>query len=73
MYFAYLNLTLSNELSNEVKLLQYMFVVLVIPWLLSLRYRPIVVTVEVQWARCIWKHTKLNEELPHPNTFLRSF
>ena len=53
MYFAYLNFTPSNELSYEVKLSQYMFVLLVTPWLLSLRYRPIVVTVEVQWVRRI--------------------
>jgi hypothetical protein len=47
---AYLDLTPFDELSYEVKLPQYMFVLLVIPWLLSLRYCPIVVTVEVQWA-----------------------
>jgi hypothetical protein len=33
---------LINKLSNEVKFPQYMFVRLVIPWLLSLRNRPIV-------------------------------
>jgi hypothetical protein len=68
VYLAYLDLTPSNKLSYEVKLPQYMFVLLVIPWLLSLRYFPIVVTIEVQWARRIQKHTKLNEELPYPNT-----
>src|SRR6187551_3200602 len=73
MYFAYLYLTPSNELSNEVKFPQYMFVLLVIPRLLSMCNCPIVVTVEFQWARCIGKHTKLNEKLPHPNTFLRRF
>ena len=67
MYFAYLYLTPPNEFPYEVKLPQYVFVFLVVPWLLSLRNSPIVVTVEVQWARCIRKHTKLDEELSYPN------
>jgi hypothetical protein len=70
VYLAYLEITPSNKLSYEVKLPQYMFVLLVIPWLLSLGYCPIVVIVEVQWAGRIQKHTKLYEELPHPNPFL---
>jgi hypothetical protein len=45
VYLAHLNLISSNELSNEVKFPQYMFVLPVIPWLLSLRNRPIVVTM----------------------------
>jgi hypothetical protein len=41
VYLAYLDLTLSNELSYEVKLPQYMFVLLVIPWLLNVFYPPL--------------------------------
>jgi hypothetical protein len=73
MYLTYLDLTLPKELSYEVKLLQYVFSFLVVPWLFSLHNIPIVVTVEVQWARHIRKHTKLDEELSYPNTFLRRF
>jgi len=73
MYLAHLNFTSPNKLSNEVKLLQHMFVLLVIPRLFSVRNRPIVVTMYIQWARRIWKHTKFNEEPPHRNTFLRRF
>jgi hypothetical protein len=57
VYLAYLDLTPSDELLYEVKLLQYMFVLLVIPWLLSLCYCPIVVTVEVQRDGRIRKYT----------------
>jgi hypothetical protein len=73
MYLAYLYLTPSNEFPYEVKFLQYVFSFLVVPWLLCLHNCPIVVTVEVQWTRGIRKHTKLDEELPYPNTFLRRF
>jgi hypothetical protein len=59
MYFAYLYLTSPNEFPYEVKLLQYVFAFLVVPWLLSLLNTPIVVTLEVQWTRGIRKHTKL--------------
>jgi hypothetical protein len=73
MYFAYLYLTPPNEFLYEVKLPQYVFAFLVIPWLLSLRNSPIVVTLDVQWTRGIRKHSKLDEDLPYPNTFLHKF
>src|SRR5688572_2105494 len=73
VYFAYLDLTPVNEVSNEMKSPHYMFVLLVVPWLLCLRNCPIVITVEIQWAGHIREHTKLNEEIPYPNTFLRGF
>jgi hypothetical protein len=73
MYLAYLYLTPSNEFPYEVRFPQYVFAFLVVPWLLCLRNCPIVVTVEVQWTRGIRKHTKLDEELPYPNTFLHRF
>jgi hypothetical protein len=73
MYLAYLYLAPSNEFPYEVKFSQYVFAFLVVPWLLCLHNCPIVVTIEVQWTRGIRKHTKLDEELPYPNTFLRRF
>ena len=73
MYFAYLDLTTIEELSNEMKSPHYVFALLVIPWLLSLRNSSTVVIVEIQWARGIREHSKLNKELPYPNTFLHSF
>src|SRR5688572_22794493 len=73
VYFAYLDLTPVNEVSNEMKSPHYVFVLLVVPWLLCLRNCPIVITVEIQWAGRIREHTKLNEEIPNPNTFLRGF
>src|SRR5688572_6748658 len=69
VYFAYLDLTPVNEVSNEMKSPHYVFVLLVVPWLLCLRNCPIVITVEIQWAGRIREHTKLNEEIPYPNTF----
>jgi hypothetical protein len=60
MHFAYLYLTPPNEFPHEVKLLQYVFAFLVVPWHLSLRNSPIVVTIEVQWTRGIRKHTEGN-------------
>src|SRR5687767_15502192 len=47
VYFAYLDLTPVNEVSNEMKLPHYVFVLLVVPWLLCLRNCPIVITVEI--------------------------
>jgi hypothetical protein len=73
MYLAYLDLTLCNELPYEVKLLQYVFAFLVVSWLLSLCNCPIVVTLDVKWARHIREHTKIDEELPYPNTLLFVF
>ena len=73
MYFAYLDLTPIDELSNEMKSPHNVFTLLVIPWLFGLRNGSTVVTVEIQRARGIREHTKLNKELPYPNTFLRSF
>src|SRR6185312_881525 len=73
MYFAYLNFTTFDELSNEMKSPHNVFALLVIPRLLCLRNSPTVVTVKVQRTGRIWKHTKLNKELLYPNTFLRSF
>src|SRR6185437_12081334 len=73
VYFAYLDLTTIDELSNEMKSPHNVFALLVIPWLLGLRNGSTVVTVEIQRARGIREHTKLNKELPYPNTFLRSF
>ena len=63
MYFAYLDLTLIDELSNEMKSPHNMFALLVIHWLLSLRNGSTVVSVEIQRARGIREHTKLNKEL----------
>src|SRR5688572_22750277 len=60
VYFAYLDLTLVNEVSNEMKSPHYVFVLLVVPWLLCLRNCPIVITVEIQWAGRIREHTKLH-------------
>ena len=73
VYFTYLDLTLFEELLNKVESPHDMFAFLVIPRLLCLRNSPTVVTVKIQRAGCIWKHTKLNKELPYLNTFLRSF
>ena len=73
MYFAYLDLTPVNKVSNEMKSPHYVFILLVIPWLLCLRNSSIVITVEIQWAGHIWEHTKLNKEIPYPNTLLRGF
>ena len=72
MYFAYLDLTPIDEHSNEMKSPHNVFALLVIPWLLGLCNGSTVVTVEIQRARGIREHTKLNKELPYPNTFLRS-
>ena len=69
--FAYLDLTTIDELSNEMKSPHNVFALLVVPWLLGLRNGSTVVTVEIQWARGIREHTKLNKELPYPNTFLK--
>ena len=63
MYFAYLDLTTIDELSNEMKSPHNVFALLVIPWLLGLRNSSTVVTVEIQQARGIREHTKLNREL----------
>ena len=68
MYFAYLDLTTIDELSNEIKLPHNVFALLLIPWLLGLRNSSTVVTVEIQRARGIREHNKLNKELPYPNT-----
>jgi len=73
MYFAYLDLTLVNKVSNEMKSPHYVFVLLVIPWLLCLRNSSIVITVEIQWAGRIREYTKLNKEIPYPNTLLHGF
>ena len=70
---AYLDLTTIDELSNEMKSPHNVFTLLVIPWVLGLRNGSTVVTVEIQRARGIREHTKLNQELPYPNTFLHSF
>ena len=70
MYFAYLDLTPIDELSNEMKSPHNVFGLLVIHWLLGLRNSSTVVTVEIQRARGIREHTKLNKELSYPNTFL---
>ena len=59
MYFAYLDLTPIDELSNEMKSPHNVFTLLVIPWLLGLRNGSTVVTVEIQRARGIREHTKL--------------
>ena len=67
MYFAYLDLTTIDELSNEMKSPHNVFAFLVISWLLGLRNGSIAVTVEIQRARAIREHTKLNKELPYPN------
>ena len=63
MYFAYLDLTTIDELSNEMKSPHNVFSLLVIPWLLGLRNSSTIVTVEIQQARSIREHTKLNREL----------
>ena len=47
MYFAYLDLTPIDELSNEMKSPHNVFALLVIPWLLGLRNGSTVVTVEI--------------------------
>jgi len=73
MYFAYLDLTPVNKVSNEMKSPHYVFILLVIPWLLCLRNSSIVITVEIQWAGRIREHTKLNKEIPYTNTLLRGF
>src|SRR5688572_20935749 len=57
VYFAYLDLTPVNEVSNEMKSPHYVFVLLVVPWLLCLRNCPIIITVEIQWAGRIREHT----------------
>ena len=63
MHFAYLDLTTIDELSNEMKSPHNVFALLVIPWLLGLRNSSTVVTVEIQRARGIREHNKLNKEL----------
>ena len=63
MYFAYLDLTTIDELSNEMKLPHNVFALLVIPWLFGLHNSSTVVTVEIYWARGIREHTKLNKGL----------
>ena len=63
MYFAYLDLTTIDELSNEMKSPHNVFALLVIPWLLGLRNSSTIVTVEIQWARGIREYTNLNKEL----------
>ena len=47
MYFAYLDLTTIDELSNEMKSPHNVFALLVIPWLFGLRNSSIVVTVDI--------------------------
>ena len=68
MYFAYLDVSPIDELSNEMKSPHNVFTLLVIPWFLGLRNGSTVVTVEIQRARAIREHTKLNKELPYPNS-----
>ncbi|MBS2699544.1 hypothetical protein KFY34_27460, partial [Salmonella enterica subsp. enterica serovar 1,4,[5],12:i:-] len=70
VYFAYLDLSPVNKVSNEMKSPQYVFVLLVVPWLFCLRNCPIIITVEIQWDGRIREHTKLNEKIPYPNSFL---
>ena len=63
VYFAYLDLTSIDELSNEMKSPHNVFAFLVIPWLFGLRNSSTVVTVEIQRARGIRESTNLNNEL----------
>jgi hypothetical protein len=48
VYFAYLDITSSNDLLYQMKFPQYMFILLVVPLLLCLRNSPIVVTIKIQ-------------------------
>ena len=72
MYFAYLDLTTIDELSNEMKSLHNMFALLVIPWLFGLRNSSTIFTVEIQRARGIREHTKLRNFLIQTPSFAAS-
>src|SRR4051812_10802964 len=70
MYFAYHDTTILNELTNLMVMHANMFVLLVLSRFLGLCNSTIVVTIHVQRIGRALNHTKIHEEIPHPNSFL---